>query len=463
MEKPVDTTADRPLSGTDWYLAEHAWLGGPSPATEDDVLLEVRDGRFVSVANGVTPRQEDVVRLAGLTLPGLANAHSHAFQRALRGRTHVRGGDFWSWREAMYGLAARLDPQLLLELARAVYGEMTLAGICAVGEFHYLHHGPSGRPYNEPNVMGAALMQAAAEAGVRLTLLDTCYLRGGFDRPLEGPQRRFGDRDVDAWARRVESIEAPDEVIVGAAVHSVRAVDPASMEVVREWADRRGAPLHVHVSEQRAENRDCLAATGLTPVGLLGAAGILGPNTTAVHATHLCDDDIVRLSASKTRVCLCPTTERDLADGIAPAVALEAAGSPLCFGSDSQAVVDLFEEARAVELDERLVTGHRGHHGSADLLRAATAEGMRSLGRDGGVLKAGAPADFVTVRLDSPRTAGAAAPNLLDHVVFSAGSVDVTDVVVGGRRVVTEGHHLGLGDVGRALQDAIVPLFEELP
>lgn len=451
------------MPGTDWYLAERAWLGGASPATEDDVLLGVRDGRLVSVHHQGTPRQDDVVRLAGLTLPGLANAHSHAFQRALRGRTHIRGGDFWSWRDTMYGLAARVDPQLLLDLARAVYGEMALAGICAVGEFHYLHHDASGRPYDEPNAMGAALMQAAAEAGVRLTLLDTCYLRGGFDRPLEGPQKRFGDSGVDAWARRVESIEAPAEVIVGAALHSVRAVDPASMEIVREWADRRGAPLHVHVSEQRAENQECLAATGLTPVGLLGTTGILGPNTTAVHAIHLSEGDIAFMSASETRACLCPTTERDLADGVAPAAALEAAGSPLCFGTDSQAVVDLFEEARAVELDERLVTGRRGHHGSVDLLRAATAEGMRSLGRDGGILEPGAPADFVTVRLDSPRTAGAAAPNLLDHVVFSASSADVAHVVVGGRRVVIDGHHVGVGDVGRALEDAIVPLFEELP
>ncbi|MBA2273153.1 MAG: formimidoylglutamate deiminase [Actinobacteria bacterium] len=452
-------------SGAHRYLAELAWLGGPSPVVEKEVLLEVHNGRIAAVTHQAGPRRDGVVRLAGLTIPGLANAHSHAFQRALRGRTHGRtsNGDFWSWRDAMYGLAARLDPERLLALARAVYGEMALAGICAVGEFHYLHHSPSGRPYGEANVMGGALVQAASEAGVRLTLLDTCYLRGGFDRPLDGPQKRFGDRDAHAWARRADLIEVPDDTVIGAAIHSVRAVDPGSMEVVREWADGRGAPLHVHVSEQRAENEACLAATGRTPVGLLEASGVLGPTTTVVHATHLSGDDIARLGASSTRVCLCPTTERDLADGVGPAAALVTAGSPLCFGSDSHAVVDLFEEARAVELDERLVTERRGHHSAVDLLQAATAGGMRSLGRSGGVLEPGAPADFVTVRLDSPRTAGAGAPGLLDHLVFAASGADVTHVVTEGRPVVVDGAHVGLVDVGHALAEAITPLFEEQP
>ncbi len=449
--------------GADRYLAELAWLGGPSQAIEKDVLLEVRDGRIAHVTPEAGAPLDGSVRLAGLTFPGLANAHSHAFQRALRGRTHARtqNGDFWSWRDAMYGLAARLDPESLFALARAVYGEMALAGICAVGEFHYVHHDPSGRPYGEPNAMGAALMQAASEAGVRLTLLDTCYLRGGFDRPLDGPQKRFGDRDALAWARRAGTIEVSGDTVIGAAIHSVRAVDPASMEIVRDWAAERGVPLHVHVSEQRAENEACLAATGHTPVGLLEAAGILGPMTTAVHATHVSRGDIARLGASSTRVCLCPTTERDLADGVGPAGALMRAGSPLCLGSDSQAVVDLFEEGRAVELDERLVTERRGHHRAVDLMRAATVGGMRSLGRAGGVLEPGAPADFVTVRLDSPRTAGAGAQGALDHVVFAAGSADVTHVTVRGRPVVVDGVHVGLGDVGRALKESIGPLLEK--
>ncbi|MDQ3751754.1 MAG: formimidoylglutamate deiminase [Actinomycetota bacterium] len=463
MEVPTLIRTGHSSSGPGRYRAKLVWVGGTSPALAKDVLFEVLDGRIAAMAHQSGPPSDDVVELAGLTIPGLANAHSHAFQRALRGKTQARtrGGDFWSWRDAMYSLAARLDPDRLFDLARAVYGEMALAGVCAVGEFHYLHHDPTGKPYGDPNAMGAALVEAASEAGVKLTLLDTCYLQGGFDRPLEGPQERFGDRDAHAWAERVGSIQVSDDTVVGAAIHSVRAVDPSSMEVVREWAHVHDAPLHVHVSEQRAENEACLAATGHTPVGLLEASGILGPMTTAVHATHLKADDITRLGARSTRVCLCPTTERDLADGVGPAGALVRAGSSLCLGSDSQAVVDIFEEARAVELDERLVTERRGHHSAVELLGAATAGGMGSLGRSGGVLEPGAPADFVTVRLDSPRTAGAGDSDALDHLVFAAGGADVTHVVVGGRAVVVDGVHVALGDVGRALKEAITPLCEE--
>ncbi len=462
----VESITKPAASGSDRYLAELAWLGGSSPAIEADVLLEVREGRIEAIGTTDGRRPGDgVVRLAGLTIPGFANAHSHAFQRALRGRTQgrTRGGDFWSWRDAMYALAARLDPDRLFALARGVYGEMALAGICAVGEFHYLHHDPAGAPYKDPNAMGDALVEAASEAGIKLTLLDTCYLRGGFDRPLEGPQKRFGDRSADAWAERADSMNVSHGAVVGAAIHSVRAVDPSSMGIVRDWAHGREAPLHVHVSEQRAENEACLTATGRTPVELLESLDILGPMTTVVHATHLTEDDITRLGASSTRVCLCPTTERDLADGVGPAGALATAGSPLCLGSDSQAVVDLIEEARAVELDERLITERRGHHRAVDLLWAATAGGMGSLGRTGGVLEPGAPADFITIRLDSPRTAGAGESDALDHVVFAASSADVTDVVIGGRHVVVDGGHVALGDVGCALEEAIAPLREEQP
>ena len=449
-------------SGPDRYRAKWAWMGGQSPVLAKDVQFEVLDGRIASVTHHPGPPSERVVELAGLTIPGLANAHSHAFQRALRGRTQPRtqDGDFWSWRDAMYSLASRLDPDSLFALARAVYGEMVLAGVCAVGEFHYLHHDPAGHPYEDPNAMGVALIEAASEAGVKLTLLDTCYLQGGFGSPLEGPQKRFGDRDAHAWVERADSLRVSDDTVLGAAIHSVRAVDTPSMEVVREWTQANDFPLHVHVSEQRAENQACLAATGRTPVGLLEASDILGPMTTAVHATHLSPDDITRLGAGATRVCLCPTTERDLADGVGPASALVAAGSPLCLGSDSQAAVDIFEEARAVELNERLVTERRGHHSAVELLGAATTGGMESLGRSGGVLEPGAPADFVTVRLDSPRTAGAGDSDALDYVVFAAGSADVTQVVVGGRAVVVDGVHVALGDVGRALAEAIRPLRE---
>ncbi len=444
-----------PLSA--WH-AELVWLG-PARGVAERVLLEVDGDRIAAVTEGVEP-PAGARRLPGLTIPGLANAHSHAFHRALRGRTHRGGGDFWTWRERMYELAGHLDPDGYLELARAAYAEMALAGVTAVGEFHYLHHDPAGRPYADPNRMGSALIEAAGQAGVRLTLIDTCYLRAGLGgEPLAGVQRRFGDGDAAAWAERAGALDDGPMMRVAAGVHSVRAVDPAAMTAVAAWAEGRQAPLHLHLSEQRAENQACLAATGRTPAALAEAAGVLGPRTTAVHATHLTGDDIARLGATRTSVCLCPTTERDLADGVGPASALASAGSPLCLGSDSHAVVDLFEEARAVELDERLVTERRGHHRPADLLQAATAAGMDALGWDAGRLEPGRLADLVTVGLDSPRLAGARAAEAADQLVFAATAADVRQVVVGGRRVVEDGRHLLVGDVPAALARAIAAVW----
>jgi formiminoglutamate deiminase len=446
-----------------WH-AGLAWLG-PGHGVAERVLVEADGDRIAAVHQGVDP-PAGAARLPGLTIPGLANAHSHAFHRALRGRTHRGRGDFWSWRELMYQVAARLDPDRYLELARATYAEMALAGITAVGEFHYLHHDPAGRPYDDPNRMGQALAEAAAQAGVRLTLIDTCYLRAGLGgEPLAGPQLRFGDGDAAAWAERAGALhdavargDGAAALRVAAGIHSVRAVDQASMALVAGWARDNDTPLHLHLSEQRAENQACLAATGRTPAALAEAAGVLGSRTTAVHATHLTGDDVARLGASRTTACLCPTTERDLADGIGPASALAAAGSPLCLGSDSHAVVDPFEEARAVELDERLATERRGHHRPEDLLAAATAAGMRALGWEAGRLAPGELADLVAVRLDSPRLAGARSPDLVDHLVFAATAADVTHVVVGGRPVVEDGHHLLVDDVPAALAGAIQAL-----
>jgi formiminoglutamate deiminase len=439
-----------------WH-AELAWLG-PERGLAERVLIEIEDERIAAVTEGADP-PPGAARLAGITVPGLANGHSHAFHRALRGRTHRQGGDFWSWRELMYQVAGVLDPDGYLELATAVYAEMALAGICAVGEFHYLHHDPAGRPYADPNTMGEALAEAAGRAGVRLTLIDTCYLRAGLDgRPLAGAQVRFGDGDAGAWAERTGAFPERPGVRVAAGIHSVRAVDEAAMATVAGWADGRGAPLHLHLSEQPAENQACLAATGRTPAALAEAAGVLGPRTTAVHATHLTEADMARLGATRTAVCLCPTTERDLADGVGPARALAAAGSPLCLGSDSNAVVDLFEEARAVELDERLVTGRRGHHDPAGLLAAATAAGMGALGWDAGRLAPGRMADLVTVGLGSVRLAGTRPAEAVDQLVFAATAADVTSVVVSGRQVVRDGRHLLVEDVPGALARALAVL-----
>jgi formiminoglutamate deiminase len=433
------------------YLAEYAWLGGDS--AEPEVLIEVADGRITAVtAEAAAPAE--ATRLPGLTLPGLANAHSHAFHRALRGRTHGGSGTFWTWRERMYALAARLDPDSYHALARATYAEMALAGITCVGEFHYLHHSPTGAPYADPNAMGSALIQAAGDAGIRITLLDTCYLTSTVDgRPLDGPQRRFGDGDTARWAQRAGSLKAAPHAKTGAAIHSVRAVPADQLATVAEWAASRRAPLHFHLSEQRGENDACLEHYGRTPAEVLSDAGALGPRSTAVHATHLTDIDRTELGDTDTAVCFCPTTERDLADGIGPARALTDAGSPLCLGSDSHAIIDLFEEARAVELNERLRTERRGHFSAAELLRAASRAGHAALGwDDAGVIAPGARADLVTVRLDTARTAGVE-PG--PAIVFAAGAADVSHVVVDGRVVVRDGVHIGVGDVAAELARAI--------
>ena len=446
------------------YHAALAWVDG---AVVTDVAIDCEDERIAAVHPDTRAGPGDT-RLGGLVIPGLANAHSHAFHRALRARTQERAagrsdadaGDFWSWRQRMYALAGAVDPDRYAELATAVYAEMALAGVTAVGEFHYVHHGPDGTAYDDPNAMGEALAEAARGAGIRLTLLDTCYLRGGFDAPLEGVQRRFGDRDAEAWAARASALPESPVLRRGAALHSVRAVPAAQMPTVAAWAAERSAPLHVHVSEQPAENEACRRATGTTPTGVLAEAGALGPHTTAVHATHVTSDDVAALGATGTAVCLCPTTERELADGIGPARALAAAGSPLCVGSDSHAVVDLFEEARAVELDERLATLERGHHDPAALLGAATTAGHARLGWDVG-LRPGALADFVAVDLASPRTAGASAATAVAHAVFAASACDVTDVVVGGEPVVRDRAHTRL-DVPAALRSALTSVEESL-
>ena len=318
------------------------------------------------------------------SVPTFANCHSHIFHRALRGR--VAGADsFWTWRERMYALAAALDPDLLFDLARATYAEMHLAGIRSVGEFHYVHHQAGGTPYDDPNAMGEALISAARDAGLRIALLDTCYLAAGFSRPPEGVQTRFSDGDADAWATRVEALAqrhaGEDDVVVGAAIHSVRAVPRDQLAVVAQaFPD---APLHVHVSEQPVENADCVAATGMTPVALLGEAGAWTPRTTAVHATHLTAADITTLGEASAYACFCPTTEAELADGIGPSVALREAGARLTLGSDSNTVIDMFAEARAVEMHQRLATGVRGDWSAEQLWLAAGVTGHESLGFTG--------------------------------------------------------------------------------
>ena len=438
------------------FWLEHAWLGaGP---VVDGVLVSIEDERFASVEAGVVHPPVGAHRLTGLTVPGMANCHSHAFHRALRGRTQRGRGTFWTWREQMYALAERLDPDSYYDLARATYREMLTAGYTSVGEFHYLHHGPEGAAYDNPNAMGVALVEAARDAGIRIALLDTCYLEAGIGRSAEGVQRRFSDRNADGWANRLERLEyeAGDDVVLGAAVHSVRAVPPEQMRLVAAWAAQHEAPLHVHLSEQVAENDACLAAYGLTPTRLLEQTGVLGERATAVHATHLTDADVEALGRTRSHACFCPTTERDLGDGVGPSRRLQAAGAALTLGSDSHAVVDPFDEMRAVELDERLVSRERGHWSAEELLVAATATGHASLGfADVGRIEVGAHADLVTLDLRSPRTAGAGWS--AETAVFAAGAADVLQVVRDGQVVADAPHRR---EVGRELDAVVTRLWE---
>ncbi|GAA4788098.1 MULTISPECIES: formimidoylglutamate deiminase [Streptomyces] len=438
------------------YWLEHAWLGD---RVEPGVVLEVSGDRIAAVRTGTPAPPPGAEVLRGLTLPGLANAHSHAFHRALRGTVQTGSGTFWTWREVMYRVADRLTPDSYFALARAAYAEMALAGVTAVGEFHYVHHAPGGTPYADPNAMGEALIAAAAEAGIRITLLDTAYLSAGFGEPPGPHQLRFSDGTAEAWAGRAAALKESPHARIGAAVHSVRAVPADQLATVAAWAAERAAPLHVHLSEQTAENEACLAAHGCTPARLLADHGVLGPRTTGVHNTHLTDEDIALVGASGTGTCMCPTTERDLADGIGPAPALQAAGSPLSLGSDSHAVVDPFEEARALELNERLRSRTRGHWTAAALLRAAAEDGHRALGWEGaGRLAAGAPADFAAVALDSVRTAGPEPRLAAETAVFAASAADVRDVVVGGARIVRDHGHTRVPDPAAALAAAVSAL-----
>jgi len=479
-----------------WH-AELAWLPGQGVCR--DVLIEASGERFTAVTVGAGPA-DGAERLRGLTLPGFANAHSHAFHRALRGVTQAGRGTFWTWRERMYSVASRLDPDSYLKLARAVYAEMALAGVSCVGEFHYLHHQPGGVPYTDPNAMGQALLTAADEAGLRMTLLDTCYLAGGLSRdgvvPLDGVQLRFGDSDGFGWAARVSSLRLDPHGMIspharaGAAIHSVRAVPPEQMGPVVAWAHRYGAPLHAHLSEQLAENEASVAVYGVSPTRLLYDEQALGPRTSVVHATHVSARDVRLLGGSQVYACICPTTERDLGDGLATSWSLAAAGCRLTLGSDSHAVIDMFEEARGAEFCERLARQSRGVFTAPSLLGAMTCDGHASLGwPDAGEIAPGAWADLVTVSLDSVRTAipapaasgvgapasafgasaGASAPAAFgasaasdagaEAAVFTATAADVRHVVISGRDVVRDGTHLLVPDVPAELSAAITAVL----
>jgi len=423
-----------------------------------DVVIEVADGRITAIASGERPESADL-RL-GTVLAGSGNAHSHAFHRALRGRTHDQGGDFWRWREQMYAVADRLTPDSYERLAEAVFAEMLVTGWTTVAEFHYIHHRPDGTPYDDPNAFGDALTRAASAVGIRLILLDTLYLTSAPGKPLLPEQSRFGDGSAQGWLdrwhdlraaygifppwRENESALAPETkqnpamagncpITVGAAIHSVRAALPDDIAHVAANLPP-DVPLHIHLSEQPVENEQSLAAYGRTPTQVLADAGALSSRTWLVHATHLTDADVALIADSGAGVVMCPTTEADLGDGIGPARELADAGVRIAIGSDQNAVIDPWLEVRGLEAGERLRSRQRGRFSPADLESARTNSGYAASGLPGG-LRIGACADLVELDPGSIRTAGAA----LDQLALVATASDVHRVVVGGRVVAEDG------------------------
>jgi formimidoylglutamate deiminase len=392
------------------------------------------------VIGGITPRVADSLItdfLPGVALlPGFVNAHSHVFQRALRGHTHrplSKQDTFWTWRRAMYAEAARLDPDCLYVSALRTYREMLAAGYTTVGEFHYVHHQPDGQPYANPNAMSEAILQAGREAGIRVVLLMTAYAQSGFAQPPEKGQLRFCDASVEAYLERVEALRVTG-VPVGVAPHSVRAVPAHWFRKIAEYSRTHQLPLHVHADEQLAEIEQSQAACGCTPIELLESFGALHKHTTVIHATHANATEIELLARAGSTVCVCPTTEGDLGDGIAPYAELLAAGVPLAIGADSNTRLDPFEELRWAEYSARtryqrrrvLVGGELASPGSL-LLASGTSVGASALGLSSGKIVAGRPADLIAINLNHASLAGWTSEDLLDVLFFGAS----TDVITG--------------------------------
>jgi formimidoylglutamate deiminase len=434
-------------------------------ALRPGAALSVRGGLVAGVGEPLPG--SDVVRLPGrVLLPGLVSAHGHAFQRVLRGRAERAGaaGSFWSWRDVMYGAAARLSPEDLEAVSRFAFHELARAGVTCAGEFHYLHRDPEGRAYDDPAELELRVIRAARDVGIRIVLLRAAYARAGFGLPPEPGQRRFVEPSPEVGLRSLERLAAAVRgdplASLGIAPHSVRACPAEWIRLLAEEARRRRLPLHVHAAEQPAEIDACRLEHGLSPVRLLEREGALGPATTLVHAIHVDDADVRAIGAARATVCACPTTERNLADGVVPADSLLQAGARLALGVDSHAEVDLLSEARALELHLRLVRQERAvldePPGSlaATLLGAATAGGMASLGLAGGRLAPGEPADFLLVDLDDPSVAGAAPDALLAAIVFGGSVRAIRATYVAGEPVVEDGRAApGRASGERALAD----------
>jgi formimidoylglutamate deiminase len=412
---------------------------------QSDTIITISDDGLIAA---VTKRDEDTAitgRLPGMALlPGFVNTHSHVFQRALRGHTHrplAQHDTFWTWRQAMYAEARRLHPDLLYKQAVQTYREMLAAGYTSVGEFHYVHHQPDGQPYANVNAMAEAIVQAGHDAGIRVVLLLAAYAQGGFNQPPDADQRRFCDVSVAAYLARVEALRATG-IPLGVAPHSVRAVPEPWFRAIADYSRTHQLPLHVHADEQRAEIEQCQAVHGCTPIELLEHFGALGPQTTIVHATHASTREIALLAQYGCTVCVCPTTEGDLGDGIAPYTELLAAGIPLAIGSDSNTRLDPLEELRWAEYSarmryqrRRILVAHELTSPGPLLLACGTRHGAAALGLRTGSIAPGMAADFVVVDLQAAALAGWTADDFLDTLFFGASAQVITQTWVQGRRV----------------------------
>ena len=429
------------------YLPDLLLSGG---AVVEGAALTVKDGAVAAV--GAPLPGAEIVPLPGrILVPGLVSAHGHAFQRAVRGRAEHAGSarSFWSWREVMYAAANRLGPDELEQVARFAFHELARAGVTCVGEFHYLHLDPEGRPYANPSELALRVVRAAREVGLRIVLLRAAYARAGHGIPADPLQRRFVEPSPDAYLSALDALSAAlrgDPLAgVGIAPHSVRACPAEWIRTLAAEARRRGVPLHVHAAEQPAEVDACRLEHGLSPVQLLAREGALSGTTTLVHAIHVDDRDVRAIGAARATVCACPTTERNLADGVVPADRLLHAGARLALGVDAHVQADVLEEAREVELHLRLVRQERAVLDdppgalAVRLLDAATAGGMTSLGVPGGRLAPGDPADFAALDLDDPSIAGVAPDALLAAIVFAASPRAVRDSWVAGEPVIADG------------------------
>jgi formimidoylglutamate deiminase len=440
----------------DTFFTQHAWL---ADGWQRDVALRFERGgagagQLARLDAGATAQQ--AARRGHWLLPGLPNLHSHAFQRAMAGlaerQTHPEDS-FWTWREVMYGFAAKLGPEALRDVAAMLYVEMLEAGYTSVCEFHYLHHAPDGRPYADRAEMSLALVAAAEETGIGLTLLPTLYMTGGFDgRALSERQRRFG-HDVDGYLRLVQQLRKREHarLRIGLCFHSLRAVPGEAMRAVLDAAPDPSMPVHLHIAEQIGEVQDCLALRNARPVEWLLANLPVDARWTLVHATHLSEQEIAALAASRATVALCPTTEANLGDGLFPLRGWLDAGGRWGIGSDSHISVSPVEELRWLEYGQRLLARRRNIAVQRDrpttgecLFAHALDGGMHGTGQAVGGLAAGdaaTRADFLVLDEHAPELAGATPQDLLDRWIFSGNRNLVREVYVGGERVVQDGHH----------------------